>query len=128
MNIIGISGLHNSITFKRKMLPNLSVRQYRIAQGLDSAATLVTDEGIQAAAEEERFTGEKGTGTFPIHAIQYCLDATKLTLADIDIIAHGYSHEPVRSFYQHDVYLSKQFDEVFSREAMLSHLHQFLPA
>src|SRR5437763_6630991 len=119
MNIIGISGLHNSVPFRKKMLPNLSQRQYRIVQGLDSAAALITDDGIQAAAAEERFTGEKGTGAFPIHAIQYCLRSAHLTLADIDYIAHGFFYEPYRSLFEHDKHLYRQLEEVFSRESLL---------
>jgi carbamoyltransferase len=62
MNVIGISGLHNSVSFKKKVFPSLSPRQYRIAQGFDSAAALAADSGVLAAAAEERFTGEKATG------------------------------------------------------------------
>jgi carbamoyltransferase len=69
VNIIGISGLHNSVAFKKREFPHLSARQYRIAQGFDAAAALVTPKGIQAAAAEERFTGEKATGSFPINAM-----------------------------------------------------------
>ena len=57
---------------KKREFPNLSARQYRIAQGFDSAAALVTSCGIQAAAAEERFTGEKATGTFPLGAGTLC--------------------------------------------------------
>ena len=56
MHIIGISGLHNSVAFKKRELPYLSSREYRIAQGFDSAAALVSSEGIKAVAAEERFT------------------------------------------------------------------------
>jgi carbamoyltransferase len=59
MNVLGISGLDNSIRFKKREFPDLSARQYRIAQGYDSAAALVNSCGIKAAAAEERFTGEK---------------------------------------------------------------------
>jgi len=58
VNVIGISGLDNSMRFKKREFPGLSARQYRIAQGYDSAAALVSSCGVQAAAAEERFTGE----------------------------------------------------------------------
>ena len=128
MKIIGISGLHNSVSFKKKMLPNLKPHHYRIAQGLDSAAALVTDAGILAAVAEERLTGEKGTGAFPIHAIQYCLQSAHLTLDSIDFIAHGFSYEPFRPLYEHNEYARKQFEEVFSREALLHLLENCLPS
>jgi surfactin family lipopeptide synthetase A len=41
MNVIGISGLDNSVPFKKRKFPRLSARHYRIAQGFDSAAALV---------------------------------------------------------------------------------------
>ena len=59
MNIIGISGLHNSVSFKKKEFPWLTSRQYRIAQGFDSAAALVSKRRIEAVAAEERFTRVK---------------------------------------------------------------------
>ncbi len=50
----------------------------------DSAAALVADGAIVAAAQEERFTRRKHDAAFPADAIRYCLDATELTLADVD--------------------------------------------
>ena len=41
----------------------------------DSAAALVVDGQIVAAAQEERFTRDKHDHGFPQHAIDYCLDA-----------------------------------------------------
>lgn len=126
MNIIGISGLHNSISFKKKAFPNLSARQYRVAQGFDSAAALVTTEGIQAAVAEERFTREKATGAFPVNAIKYCLQAANLTPNAIDYIAHGFCYEPFKSFYQNSDLMQQQFAEVYSRDAQLCCLQEHL--
>lgn len=53
----------------------------------DSAACLVQDGHIRAAAQEERFTRQKHDFSFPMHAINYCLDAAHLTIEDIDTIA-----------------------------------------
>ena len=130
MNIIGISGLHNSAPFKKRELPNLSPRDYRIVQGLDSAAVLVTRQGVVAAAAEERFSREKGTGAFPLRAIQYCLQAGGLTLSDIDYVAHGFSYEPFRSLFEDtgNGFVKRQFSEVYSREAQLQCLQQNLPS
>ncbi len=124
MNVLGISGLDNSIRFKKREFPDLSARQYRIAQGYDSAAALVNSCGIKAAAAEERFTGEKATGAFPISAIRYCLEAERLLPSAIDYLAHGFSYAPFKSFYDHDDYLKRQFIEVFSREAQLACLQR----
>lgn len=124
MNIIGISGLDNSVSFKKKVFPNLSARQYRIVQGFDSAAALVNCEGIKAAAAEERFTREKATGSFPINSIKYCLQASNLTPDDIDYIAHGFCYEPFRSFYEHSDLMKKQFIEVYSQDAQVRCLQE----
>ena len=52
----------------------------------DSAAALVVDGKIIAAAQEERFTRKKHDAGFPGHAIEYCLAEASLGIADIDHI------------------------------------------
>lgn len=53
----------------------------------DSAACLVRDGEIIAAAQEERFTRKKHDHNFPINAINYCLKEGNLTEAKPDIVA-----------------------------------------
>ena len=108
----------------------MSTREYRIAQGFDSAAALVTDDGVVAAAAEERFTREKGTGSFPFHAIQYCLQAAGMGLKDIDCVAHGFSYEPYRRLFENHAneFTKNQFSEVYSRDVQLRYLTDNLPA
>jgi carbamoyltransferase len=53
----------------------------------DSAACLVTDGKIVAAAQEERFTRKKHDPEFPKHAAEYCLKSQGLTIDDIDYVA-----------------------------------------
>ncbi|MFI5336180.1 MAG: carbamoyltransferase [Opitutales bacterium] len=50
----------------------------------DSAAALVVDGRIVAAAQEERFTRRKHDAGFPQRAIEYCLQAGGLTAAQLD--------------------------------------------
>jgi carbamoyltransferase len=52
----------------------------------DSAAALVEDGHIVAAAQEERFTRIKQDKTYPENAIRYCLDAGGLSLDDLDYV------------------------------------------
>lgn len=52
----------------------------------DSAACLVVDGEIVAAAQEERFTRKKHDSAFPIHAIKYCLAEARITAADVDYV------------------------------------------
>jgi len=50
----------------------------------DSAAALVEDGRIVAAAQEERFTRKKHESGFPHHALAYCLDAAGIRLDAVD--------------------------------------------
>ena len=52
----------------------------------DSAACLVVDGEIVAAAQEERFTRKKHDQDFPNHAIQFCLEQAQCEPKDIDYI------------------------------------------
>jgi len=52
----------------------------------DSAACLVVDGEIIAAAQEERFTRKKNDEGFPENAIRYCLKQGKTRLAEIDFV------------------------------------------
>ena len=76
MIVLGLSGLPNAQAHLRRRHPGIGPLDERICQGLDSAAALVVDGVVVAAAAEERFTGEKGTGRLPLHAVEYCLAAT----------------------------------------------------
>ncbi len=53
----------------------------------DSAACLVQDGAIVAAAQEERFTRKKHDYRFPQNAINYCLEHAGITPADLDYVA-----------------------------------------
>jgi len=50
----------------------------------DSAACLVVDGRIVAAAQEERFTRLKHDASFPTHALQYCLAEAGIGMQDVD--------------------------------------------
>lgn len=52
----------------------------------DSAAAIVLDGQVVAAAQEERFTREKHTAEFPVQAIRFCLEETGLQLDELDAI------------------------------------------
>jgi carbamoyltransferase len=52
----------------------------------DSAACLVRDGEIVAAAQEERFTRKKHDPGFPTRAVQYCLETGKVKLSDLTYI------------------------------------------
>ena len=53
----------------------------------DSAAAIIVDGEIVAAAQEERFTRVKHDSSFPVNAIKYCLHAEAINITELDAIA-----------------------------------------
>ena len=62
----------------------------------DSAACLVHDGKIIAAAQEERFTRKKHDKSFPKHSIDYCFDEAKINFNNITFI--GFYDKPFLKF------------------------------
>src|SRR6266571_7141547 len=62
----------------------------------DSAACLLRDGEIIAAAQEERFTRHKGDASFPGHAVRYCLRSAGISVADLAHI--GFYDKPLLKF------------------------------
>ncbi len=62
----------------------------------DSAAALIIDGEIAAAAQEERFTRKKHDAGFPIHAIEYCLEHAQLSPEHLDYV--GFYDKPFLKF------------------------------
>jgi carbamoyltransferase len=62
----------------------------------DSAACLVRDGEVIAAAQEERFTRKKHDEAFPQHAVAYCLREAGLTVNEIDHV--GFYDKPLLKF------------------------------
>jgi carbamoyltransferase len=52
----------------------------------DSAAALVRDGEVVAAAQEERFSRKRHDSDFPAQAVDYCLAAAGITVKDLDHI------------------------------------------
>ncbi len=62
----------------------------------NSAASLITDGKIVAAAEEERFTRIKNDRNFPAQAVNYCLEEARLDVSDLKAIV--YYDDPYKTF------------------------------
>jgi carbamoyltransferase len=62
----------------------------------DSAACLVQDGRIVAAAQEERFTRKKHDHRFPAHAVEFCLRHAGLTARDLDYVV--FYDKPLQKF------------------------------
>jgi carbamoyltransferase len=62
----------------------------------DSAAAIVVDGNIVAAAQEERFTRKKHDYDFPQHAVDYCLKEAGITPEQLDYV--GFYDKPLTKF------------------------------
>ncbi|MGD3111998.1 carbamoyltransferase family protein [Streptomyces sp. YGL11-2] len=117
MIVLGISGLPHAQARLRATTPGLSTLDERNCQGNDSAACLVVDGEIVAAAAEERFTGEKATGSLPVAAIDHCLRAAGIKSSDVDAIAHGFNYDRHRGLFE-----PSYFTEVLSGRTVVDGL------
>jgi carbamoyltransferase len=64
----------------------------------DSAAVLLSDGEIVAAAQEERFTRKKHDPAFPAKAVAFCLDQAGIKAPDIDFVA--FYDKPILKFHR----------------------------
>ena len=62
----------------------------------DSAACLVQDGRVVAAAQEERFTRKKHDSNFPSRAVEYCLREAGIAVSDLDLV--GFYEKPLVKF------------------------------
>src|SRR5262245_37082706 len=62
----------------------------------DSAACLVRDGDIVAAASEERFTRKKGDADFPRRSVDYCLREAGIGIRDVEYV--GFYDKPLLKF------------------------------
>jgi carbamoyltransferase len=62
----------------------------------DSAAALIVNGEVVAAAQEERFTRKKHDASFPGNAARFCLDSQALRLSDLDAVV--YYEKPLLTF------------------------------
>jgi carbamoyltransferase len=53
----------------------------------DSAAALIKDGDIVAAAQEERFSRKRHDASFPKNAVKYCLEEAGITIKDVGYVA-----------------------------------------
>ncbi|HHG84657.1 MAG TPA: hypothetical protein ENJ82_07900, partial [Bacteroidetes bacterium] len=81
----------------------------------DSAAALLDNGQIVAAAQEERFTRKKHDAGFPEHAVRFCLEYGGLDISELDAIVfydkpflkferlletyYGFAPRGIRSFW-----------------------------
>lgn len=120
MYTLGYSGLDGYVDFKKANIPNLSDIEKSVSQGMDSAASIMKDGEIVCACAEERFTGKKHTGSFPVNAIKRCLEAAGIDICDVDVIAHGFNYEPYRAIYSLNGYSKELYEKILSDKSQVA--------
>jgi len=121
MFTLGFSGLVQTERFLQSHFPEQMAGSSRIIQGLDSAAALLKDGQIVAAAAQERFDREKKSGAFPFEAIDFCLRAAGISFADLDAICGNFDFGRYAVAFQEP--LAKQyFEECLSPRALANQL------
>lgn len=98
MIVLGYSGLDASVRHA-KSDPDIRRGEERMVQGLDSAAALLIDGRVVAAAAEERFSFEKHTNEFPKESIRYCLKTGMVSAEEIDVVAHGFDYQRYKPLF-----------------------------
>jgi carbamoyltransferase len=78
--------------------------------GHDSAATLVVDNKVVFAVEEERLNRKKHFGGIPVESIKACLNFANLKMSDIDHVAFFW--KPSISYAKIPVFLFKYWNKV----------------
>jgi predicted NodU family carbamoyl transferase len=81
MYVLGISGAFSKPS--KEFFPEVPIWFYH-----ESTAVLFKDGELITAVEEEKMNRLKHTTKFGVNAVQYCLDATGITLDEIDIVAY----------------------------------------
>lgn len=127
MNILGLSGFDNAVSFKRRHFPDLEKRAYRIAQGFDSAAVLLRDGAVQFGIAEERILREKATGAFPVQSIKAALEHSRITANDLAYVAHCFDYAPHKAGMQEEQYYREQYAEVYDPALQVRRLEEHFP-
>jgi carbamoyltransferase len=84
--VLGFSGIHNGDYYRE----HYGLRFV----GHDAAVALVCDGEVLFAAEEERFSRQKHTSSFPKGAFEAALRSTGLHVEDIDLVVYPWSITP----------------------------------
>lgn len=117
--ILGYSGIDSYLSYKNKHIDGLTLHESLVSQGMDAAAAIIKNGKIIAACAEERFTGQKHTGSFPKNAIDSCLKIAGITINDVSLIAHNFNYEPYRDLLYVSDYSRGLFDEVLCDQAQI---------
>ena len=115
MLVLGLSG--NLSREDVDLTPDIDERFFH-----DSAACLIKDGTLLAAAEEERFNRIKKTTKFPINAIRACLESTNVKLPEVDAIGHYFQEQYMDNWLNNTYIKNNNLPLHYSRELVTDHL------
>lgn len=124
MYILGYSGLHNYINYKRKAIPDLSYYESLVGQGMDSAAAIYHNGSIIAVAEE-RFSKKKHTGDFPVNAINACLKEAGISINDVSLICHSFNYTPYERLLRINSHTSDLYSKILCEQSKMENFVQY---
>jgi carbamoyltransferase len=127
MLTLGIAGLANVSAFLGRHFPEQMMKESRIVQGMDAAAALVADGKVVAAASEERFDRVKKSGAFPFRAIEYCLGAAGVSLAEVGEICSNFSFGRYQPVYAKEQLAREYWQQCLSPDAIFALLKSRFP-
>ncbi|MBW4671554.1 MAG: nodulation protein [Cyanomargarita calcarea GSE-NOS-MK-12-04C] len=125
MLVLGLSGFFSEI--ERDFIPNLPSWYYH-----DSAAVLMENGKIIAAAEEERLNRIKHTNKFCVQSIRYCLEQHQVNISDVDYIGFYFAENFIDYSLNLEYIKAKNIPLKYARELIISLLakefgYQFPP-
>ena len=92
MLTIGLSGVQNYESYLRKKFVGRCEGDYRIRQGMDASAAIVSDGTVIACIAQERLDRQKQSSAFPGQAVRTLLDQFGFALQDVDCFAYAYNY------------------------------------
>lgn len=114
MYVLGYSGIDGTDIHQQTLYPDADPRLLHFVQGLDSAAVLLFNGEVVAAAAEERFTKVKSTGRFPINAIKFCLSEAGISFDQLSSVAHCFDYSVLEDFFATDVGRMTVYQNLYS--------------
>lgn len=113
--VVGYSGLDGAREFwSQQVAGSCHPGMDNFYQGQDAAAALFVDGVLTVAVQQERFSGVKFDGSFPVDAIRWCLAEAGLDVRDVTHLAHNFDYRGMRQFYAGSAEGARLFDEVYS--------------
>lgn len=113
MIVLGYSGLDGAEAYIKSNYI-ISKGEQRIVQGYDSAVSIIINGELKVCLAEERFTGIKQTGNFPINAIKKACEICNIVPDDIDYISHAFNYEDNETLYR--LNNEKMYLDIFCKE------------